>query len=47
MRTHTELIKLALQKKVKHYNRYKKHELEKKNFLKNIVKTNGKEHLFW
>ena len=52
MKTYNELIEIVKQEKVKHYRRYKKHELEsllefekhmgKKNFLKNIVKKNGK-----
>ena len=51
MKTYNELIEIAKQKKVKHYRRYKKHELEKifelgkkiqLHSMKNIVKKNGK-----
>ena len=43
MKTYDELIKIASQKKVKHYSRYKKHELEK---IFEFAKTHGEKEFF-
>ena len=43
MKTYYELIKIASQKKVKHYNRYKKHVLEK---VLEFEKTHGENEFF-
>ena len=43
MKTYDELIEIASQKKVKHYRRYKKHELEK---VLEFEKTHGEKEFF-
>ena len=43
MKTYDELIEIAKQKKVKHYRRYKKHELEK---VFEFEKTHSTEEFF-
>ena len=43
MKTYNELIEIAKQKKVKHYRRYKKHELEK---IFEFEATHGEEKFY-
>ena len=43
MKTYNELVEMASQKKVKHYRRYKKHELEK---IFEFEKTHSAEEFY-